>query len=109
MTQDLLQTTAASTGEARVVVTSSLGHKMSKGFDEKALTTTIPGDGKSLTQIPAAFTRYGFSKLANIWFTQELDRRIQAQGINNIYVNCCHPGEFLTRMNARHATSLTRI
>ena len=80
-----------------------MGHRSSKGLDEKALTTPIPGDGKSMRQIPAAFVRYGDSKLANIWFTMELDRRLQAKGITNVYTNCCHPGKYFTQVSVIHS------
>ena len=36
--------------------------------------------------------RYGRSKLANIWFTQELDRRMQGEGLKNFYAQAVDPG-----------------
>lgn len=35
---------------------------------------------------------YGQSKLYNIIFTYELDKRLKADGIKNVTVNCLHPG-----------------
>ena len=35
---------------------------------------------------------YGQSKLANIYFTQELTRRLDIRGADAIYVNAAHPG-----------------
>jgi len=38
---------------------------------------------------PAA---YGRSKLANVLFTYELSKRLEAEGVKNVYVNAVHPG-----------------
>lgn len=35
---------------------------------------------------------YGNSKLYLIWVTQYLAKELKSKGINNITVNCCHPG-----------------
>ncbi|KAJ2957935.1 hypothetical protein NQZ79_g6394 [Umbelopsis isabellina] len=40
----------------------------------------------------APFTAYGRSKAANILFTRELNRRLEAKGVQNVYVNANHPG-----------------
>ena len=80
-------------GDARIVVTSSVGYQFSAGIDYASLTTTRPGDGTSLWDVKAAFVRYGNSKLANIYFANELDRRLREDGYKNIYCNSCHPGE----------------
>ncbi|KAJ3128688.1 hypothetical protein HK101_005355 [Irineochytrium annulatum] len=39
---------------------------------------------------------YGRSKLANILFTRELQRRLEEKGHKNIYVNAVHPGVVAT-------------
>ncbi|KAI8889158.1 NAD(P)-binding protein [Backusella circina FSU 941] len=39
---------------------------------------------------------YGISKVANILFTRELAKRLKEQGIENVYVNCNHPGTVST-------------
>ena len=73
-----------------------MGHKYacgnSPGINYEELKTAVPGDGKKLSHIPAGLRRYGESKLANIWFTKELDKRLQERGVKNVYTNCCHPG-----------------
>jgi hypothetical protein len=42
----------------------------------------------------------GQSKLANILFTTELQKRFEAKGITNVYVNSIHPG--IVRTNLGH-------
>lgn len=46
---------------------------------------------------------YGQSKLANLLFTRELDRRLKARGIP-ITVNCVHPGAVATQMGVDRNT-----
>ncbi|KAL9121747.1 MAG: hypothetical protein Q9187_001687 [Circinaria calcarea] len=89
---DIVEDTATSHGEARIVVTSSAGYKGATKLDYKALTTPVPTDGSHWWHIFSSFRRYLTSKLANIYFTNELDRRLQARGITNVYCNSCHPG-----------------
>lgn len=90
---DTIQSTATTNGEARIVVVSSEAVKFAaSGIDYKALTTRIPGDGKSLFDLKAAMLRYANSKLANIYFAEELDRRLRAESVENVYVDSCHPG-----------------
>lgn len=36
--------------------------------------------------------RYAESKLANLYFAKELDQRLQARGVKNVFCNACHPG-----------------
>ncbi|KAJ3118431.1 hypothetical protein HDU96_001598 [Phlyctochytrium bullatum] len=47
------------------------------------------------------WTAYGQSKLANILFAKELNRRLQERGVNNVYVNAVHPGVIRTEL-VRH-------
>lgn len=35
-------------------------------------------------------------------FTKELSKRLEAKGVNNVYVNCCHPGGVRSELS-RHA------
>ncbi|KAJ3128687.1 hypothetical protein HK101_005354 [Irineochytrium annulatum] len=44
----------------------------------------------------SSFGNYARSKLANIMFTTELQRKLEAKGQNNIYVNAVHPGAVMT-------------
>ncbi|KAI9798312.1 MAG: hypothetical protein M1833_004884 [Piccolia ochrophora] len=89
---DLLEQTARAHGEARIVVTSSTAYLMSSKLDYESLTKSVPDDMKSIWDIKAAFTRYASSKLANVYFTAELDRRLREKSVQNIYCNSCHPG-----------------
>jgi len=85
-----LAETGAEHGETRVVVTSSIAHKPGK----------IDFDDLAAEQRYDAQTRYQQSKLANLLFMYELDRRLQAAGSPTIAV-ACHPGIASTEL-ARH-------
>jgi NAD(P)-dependent dehydrogenase (short-subunit alcohol dehydrogenase family) len=73
---DLLKSTKG----ARVVSTSSLGHKIGK-FDLGRIAKREPGH--------AGWPAYGESKYANILFTRELARRLEGSGAT---ANCFNPG-----------------
>ncbi|KAF9921517.1 Short-chain dehydrogenase/reductase 2b [Linnemannia zychae] len=77
---------------SRVVVLSSILHEVSVkgGIDFDTLN-----DPKASTN----WTRYGRSKLANLFFGQELARRLANE---KVYVNIVHPGYIATGLN-RHA------
>jgi len=72
---DLLKRTQG----ARVVSTSSLGHKIGK-FELGRIAKREPGH--------AGWAAYGESKYANILFTRELARRLEGSGAT---ANCFHP------------------
>ncbi|KAL8766452.1 MAG: hypothetical protein Q9209_006746 [Squamulea sp. 1 TL-2023] len=90
--ENLLKQTSKLHGEARIVLTSSIGYQSATGIDYSALTQVCPRDGGSVWDVIPAFVRYGNSKLANIYFTIELDRRLREDGYSNVYCNSCHPG-----------------
>lgn len=71
---------------------SSMAYGMAERIDYDALTHTVADDGTKLRDLKGAMTRYGNSKLANIYFALELDRRLRERSINNVYCNSCHPG-----------------
>ena len=73
---DLLKSTKG----ARVVSTSSMGHKIGK-FELGRIAKREPGH--------AGWPAYGESKYANILFTRELARRLKGSGAT---ANCFHPG-----------------
>jgi len=73
---DLLKSTKG----ARVVSTSSLGHKIGK-FELGRIAKREPGH--------AGWPAYGESKYANILFTRELARRLEGSGAT---ANCFNPG-----------------
>ena len=48
---------------------------------------------------------YAQSKLANVMFVYELDRRLKEEGIRNISVNCVQPGLVKTDIGLKHTIS----
>lgn len=81
----------------RVVVTSSIAHRGAKIFFDD-----IDAAGSYRAQ-----ERYGQSKLANLMFAFELDRRLRRARSSTIAVGC-HPGIADTEL-ARHLPSLVRF
>ena len=82
---------------ARVVVTSSIAHRGAKIFF----------DDISAERSYRAQDRYGQSKLANLLFMYELDRRLRGTESSTIAVGC-HPGIADTEL-ARHLPSVVRF
>jgi NAD(P)-dependent dehydrogenase (short-subunit alcohol dehydrogenase family) len=82
----LLFATIAASTPARIVTVSSGAHRMGAEirFD-------------NLQGINAYVNAYGNSKLANLLFTYELDRRLQARGLD-IKAVACHPGAVRTNL-----------
>jgi len=68
---------------ARIVNVSSGAHKLADKWDWKKIENPTEYD---------AAQAYFTSKLANVFFTQELSRKLKQAGIQNIYVNAVHPG-----------------
>ena len=90
---DLVKQTANSYGDARITLTSSYGYKGAKKLDYKALTTIVPDDGTSLLHLGGGLQRYFDSKLAVLYLAMELDKVLWSNGVHNVFVNTCHPGE----------------
>lgn len=91
----LLEKTAkVNGGDSRVVVTSSTAYQFvgNEGINFDTIATRQEGDGQSIFDMRAAGQRYGRSKLANILFAQELNRRLIRRGVDGVRVNSCHPG-----------------
>ncbi|KAH0602426.1 uncharacterized protein H6S33_008765 [Morchella sextelata] len=88
----LERTSGINGGDVRVVVTSSMAYQFAgnNGIDFDSIR--VKSEGKSILDMKAAGRRYGRSKMANILFTQELSKRLEARGISGIRVNACHPG-----------------
>lgn len=78
LSAELLPTLA---DDGRVVTTSSLAHRQGS-MDFESLRTAETGQG---------WGEYAQSKLANILFTRELARRLDAAG-RDVTANCFHPG-----------------
>lgn len=93
---DLLEAGAKSTGDARVVMVSSLAYRVAQKPDYDSLRSVVKDDGTRIWDLKGAFIRYGNSKLANIHFASELDSKFRERNIRNIYCNSCHPGSVTT-------------
>lgn len=93
----LLLPKLAEQDDARVVVTSSIAHRGAK----------IYFDDINADQSYKAQDRYGQSKLANLMFMYELDRRLRAAESSTIAVGC-HPGIADTEL-ARHLPGVVRF
>lgn len=87
----LLLPKLAETPGSRIVITASLAHKDTKGIDWDDL-----GAEKSYKP----YQRYGASKLSNLLFLFELDRRLRAVH-SPVTAIGCHPGVAVTELG-RH-------
>ncbi len=85
----LLIETLLRTPEARVVTTSSTAHKIGR----------IDFDDLQSKRSYSRFRAYGQSKLANLLFAYELQRRLAQSGANAISL-ACHPGYAATNLQA---------
>jgi NAD(P)-dependent dehydrogenase (short-subunit alcohol dehydrogenase family) len=90
----LLLPKLAETAGSRVVVTSSLAHQRGN----------IQWDDLDATRSYSRTQRYSDSKLANLLFVQELDRRLRAAG-SPVTAIACHPGVAKTELG-RHTGPL---
>jgi NAD(P)-dependent dehydrogenase (short-subunit alcohol dehydrogenase family) len=92
---DLLKASASS----RVVnVSSGLHKKGEASFNEDEIMVTSED---KFGQVQT----YGQTKLCNILFTVELDRRLKAAGIDNVTAVACHPGYVATNLGANMAAN----
>ncbi|KAF3915910.1 hypothetical protein AA313_de0204398 [Arthrobotrys entomopaga] len=87
----ILERTAAKTNDVRIAMVSSYAYNMTKGIDYDAISKRpTNSDGpRGFSSFMLYFKRYGVSKLANIWYAKELNRRYGGKGI---YANAVHPG-----------------
>ena len=93
----LLLPKLAETARARVVGTASLAHRRGD----------IPFDDLNAERGYSRWDRYATSKLANLLFSYELDRRLRAAGSPVMSV-CCHPGVAMTDL-MRHLPGPLRV
>lgn len=81
---------------ARIICVGSDSHFHGKiHFDDLSL-------GKKYHGIKS----YAQSKLANVMFVYELDRRLKSRNISNITINCVQPGLVKTDIGLKHTISL---
>ena len=83
----LLMPTILQTRGSRIVIVTSMAHAMGKlDFDDLQLNNSYKTMGA-----------YSRSKLCNLLYMQELDRRLEGTGTT---VNCVHPGAVATNISA---------
>jgi len=94
LTHELLTALHASS-DGRIICVGSDSHFHGKlHFDDFSLRANYHG-----------LRAYAQTKLANIMFVYELDRRLKNRGINNISVNCVQPGLVKTDIGLKHTIS----
>jgi len=81
-----VEAAAAATGDARVVAVSSGGH-----FSAPSYGIALSLEGVNNQDLYHPLEAYGQSKLANLLFAKELQRRMDKAG-KNVYANAVHPG-----------------
>ncbi|ETW08508.1 hypothetical protein H310_01073 [Aphanomyces invadans] len=86
---------------SRIVVVSSAAHNY---VSSQGINLDTLNDARAYS----AWTWYGQSKLANILFARELDRRLAARGISNVFVNTLHPGVIVSEL-MRHTNCFVRL
>ncbi|RLN50605.1 hypothetical protein BBJ29_002631 [Phytophthora kernoviae] len=84
---------------SRVVnVSSGLHHRADRSFNEDEIMVTRE---ENFGQVQT----YGESKLCNILFTKELNRRLQAAGVEGVVTVSCHPGYVATNLGTNMAAA----
>ncbi|ORY38531.1 NAD(P)-binding protein [Rhizoclosmatium globosum] len=83
----IIKETATSSGTARIVNLSSAAH---------SYTYKLGIDFENINNAEkySAWSAYGQSKLANILFSNELQKRLEESGVSNVFVNSCIPESF---------------
>uniref|UniRef100_UPI0028AD9BA4 SDR family NAD(P)-dependent oxidoreductase n=1 Tax=Aeromicrobium sp. TaxID=1871063 RepID=UPI0028AD9BA4 len=84
--------------DARIVTVSSLAHTMTKGLDLRSLVPD--GDPRRYRR----WRSYAESKLANLLFMKELDRRVKSAGLGAVSV-ASHPGFSATNLTRSGGTA----
>lgn len=94
LTRELLGALRKS-ADGRIICVGSDSHFNGKlHFDDLSLRNNYHG-----------LRAYAQSKLANVMFTYELDRRLKSHGIDNVSVNCVQPGLVRTDIGLKHTIS----
>ena len=69
--------------DARVISLSSIAHRRVTGMNF---------DDMNLEKYPHPQVAYGYSKLANMYYIRELQKRLDDKGVNNVLGISLHPG-----------------
>jgi NAD(P)-dependent dehydrogenase (short-subunit alcohol dehydrogenase family) len=77
---------------AKIVVLSSEAHR---------LWASMHWDDLDAKKHFSMWGRYGQSKLANLHFAKELQRRLDNEGVTNVTVNAVHPGAIRSDLGLR--------
>ncbi|KAJ3104094.1 hypothetical protein HDU97_009543 [Phlyctochytrium planicorne] len=96
----LEETSKKSDTSVRIVNLSSIGHTFAKSMG-------VDFEGYNDPEKYSAWPAYGQSKLCNILFTKELQKRLEAKGYGNIRCNSVHPGGVNTNLASQgtHSTA----
>lgn len=94
----LEKTAAAPTGDARIVILSSIGYRMRPAGGVNY--TTVKGTAPTIN----TFARYGQSKIANIWMGTELARRYP-----QILTVSVHPGSVASNLTDSLSQTLNPV
>ncbi|TMW68950.1 hypothetical protein Poli38472_001106 [Pythium oligandrum] len=89
LTAQLFEVLKAS-APSRIVNVSSIAHRMAPAFDEKDFILS--------KEKYEQWGAYSNSKLANLFFTFELGRRLESSGISDVTSVACHPGSTRTNL-----------
>ncbi|RLN15243.1 hypothetical protein BBJ28_00007126 [Nothophytophthora sp. Chile5] len=83
---------------SRIVNVSSLVHRHALAFNEDEIM--VPDESKY-----SQWLNYANTKVCNILFTLELDRRLKASGTEGVSAVACHPGTTATNLLTAPSTS----
>ncbi|KAL4110149.1 hypothetical protein PRIC1_001842 [Phytophthora ramorum] len=83
---------------SRVVNVSSQAHRQPKVFDQDEIMLTSE-------EKYSPMYNYGLTKLYNILFAKELDRRMRVSGVEGVTAAACHPGLSVSGLTSKTATA----
>lgn len=89
----VVKESANANGAARITITASNGYKAISKLDYDMFTTPMEANPSAISGMSKSFQRYLNSKLGVLYFAMELDRRLRAEGVENVFVNPVHPGQ----------------
>ncbi|ETN09071.1 hypothetical protein PPTG_11122 [Phytophthora nicotianae INRA-310] len=87
-----------SSAPSRIVNVSSQAHRQPKVFDENEIMLTS-------AEKYSPMQNYGVTKLYNIMFAKELNRRMKANGVEGVTAAACHPGLTASGLTSNSASA----